>query len=86
MKVRLLISGRGHPTSDAIPESIELPDGASVADALQALTDYLPDGTALPDTCLISVSGTHLGTLANHQPQTLCEGDELVIIAPVAGG
>jgi len=86
MKVRLVISGRSYPTSDAIPRDIELPDGASVDHALKSLSECLPPDAALPSTCLIAVSGQHIGTLAAHQARALRDGDELAIIAPVAGG
>jgi molybdopterin converting factor small subunit len=35
---------------------------------------------------LIAVAGKHLGTLASHTPSPLADGDELTVIAPVAGG
>ena len=86
MKVRLIISGRSYHTAETIPEHLTLPSGASVDDALQSLAGLMPRGKTLPDTCLLAVSGTHLGTLHNHKPHVLTDGDELVLIAPVAGG
>ena len=86
MKIRLIVSGRSYPTSEALPDELALPDGASVDDALNSLQEHLAAGTTLPPTCLIAVSGTHLGTLAAHQTRTLRDGDELAVIAPVAGG
>ena len=86
MKVRLVITGRSYDAAEAIPDAIELPEGASVDDALTAAAKLIAGGKGLPDSCLIAVSGTHLGTLADHQPHTLADGDELVVIAPVAGG
>jgi len=86
MKINLVISGRSYRTSGDLPTHLELPDGATLSDAVTALSEKLPADAGLPDSCLVAVSGTHLGTLATHQPRTLADGDELVIIAPVAGG
>ena len=46
----------------------------------------LPGDNPLSASCLVAVSGMHLGTLADHRPQTLKDGDELLLLAPVAGG
>jgi len=86
MKIRLVISGRNHPTSDAVPEHLELSDGATVDDALQSLAEQVTGDAPLPNSCLVTLSGTHLGTLAEHRSPSLSDGDELVLIAPVAGG
>ncbi|HUT10607.1 MAG TPA: MoaD/ThiS family protein [Thermoguttaceae bacterium] len=86
MKIRLMISGRNYDVADALPEELALPDGASIDDALQHVAGLLPRDRQLPDSCLLAVSGTHLGTLRNHKPHALRDGDELVVIAPVAGG
>ncbi len=86
MKVRVVISGRSYDAAAAMPEQLTLPEGASVDDALQALADHLPGGSGLPASCLVAVSGTHLGTVGSHQPHVLRDGDELLLIVPVAGG
>ncbi len=98
MKIQLVISGRHHPTSDAVPQCLDLSDGATVDDALKSLAEQLSGVTGsdsvtgsdndapLSNSCLIALSGTHLGTLADHQSPPLRDGDELVVIAPVAGG
>lgn len=86
MKVRLVISGRSYDAAESIPDEISLPDGASVSDAIEALAGLLPEGRALPKSCLVAVSGKHLGTIASHAELGLADGDELVLIAPVAGG
>ena len=54
--------------------------------ALEALAGLFPEGRPLPESCLIAVSGAHLGTLRSHTARKLEDGDELVLIAPVAGG
>ena len=86
MKIHVVISGRSYDAAERIPDELTLPEGCSVGEALQRLAELFPDGKRLPDSCLIAVSGTHLGTLRNHSPRTLRDGDELVVIAPVAGG
>jgi len=86
MKINLVISGRSYRTSGDLPTHLELPDGATLADALTALSEKLPADAALPDSCLVAVSGSHVGTLGSHRARELREGDELVLIAPVAGG
>lgn len=70
----------------AVPETLDLREGCSVDEALQAVAAALPQGRRLADSCLVAVSGRHLGTLASHRPHVLHEGDELMLIAPVAGG
>ena len=86
MKVGIVVSGRSYDAAETIPEHLTLPDASSVDEALRAVAKLLPDGKRLPASCLVAVSGTHLGTLQNHRPHVLRDGDELVIIAPVAGG
>jgi molybdopterin converting factor small subunit len=86
MKIRTVITGRFYHTTSSLPDELSLDDGASVDDALAALVGHLPADQSLPQSCLVAVSGRHLGTLAEHASVELREGDELVLIAPVAGG
>lgn len=86
MKVRLVVSGRSYHTAEALPEHLTLPQRCSIDEALEAVGGLLQPPDGLPDSCLVAVSGTHLGTLRHHKPRVLSEGDELVLIAPVAGG
>lgn len=81
-----MVTGRSYHTAERLPEEITLPDGSTVDDAIEVLSAQLADGGQFPPSCLLAVSGEHLGTLGNHQPCTLNEGDELTLIAPVAGG
>ena len=69
-----------------LPDELSLADGATLDDALNALQASLSDELKLPTSCLISVAGQHVGTLGSHRECPLSEGDELVLIAPVAGG
>ena len=86
MKVRVVISGRSYDAAHDLPQHIELSDGCGVEAALATIAGLLPADSRLPDSCLVAVSGTHLGTLGNHRPHELQDGDELTLIAPVAGG
>lgn len=86
MKIRVVISGRSYHTAAEVPEELQLGAEATLADALQALRQSAGDESPLPESCLVAVSGRHVGTLAAHSPVSLRDGDELVLIAPVAGG
>jgi hypothetical protein len=86
MKVRLVVTGRRYDAANEIPEHLTLPEGCSIDEALAAIARLCLAGKGLPESCLVAVSGTHLGTLRRHQPHVLSDGDELVLIAPVAGG
>jgi len=85
MKIRLVVTGRNYNLAEQLPPEVELNESATTDDALKLITSLLGDAE-LPATCLVTVAGQHLGTLDNHQPRELREGDELVLIAPVAGG
>jgi molybdopterin converting factor small subunit len=85
VKISVVVTGRSYHTTSQLPDEIELPQGSDVDDALRLLNSQLGD-EPLPDSCLIAVAGKHLGTLASHTPSPLADGDELTVIAPVAGG
>lgn len=86
MKIRLTVSGRDYHATGGLPAELELPEGADISAAIQQVEQLLPDEAKLPPTCLIAVSGSHLGTVAAHASRSLREGDEVSLIAPVAGG
>jgi len=86
MRVRVVITGRSYDAAANVPDEITLPEEATLHDALQAITAAMPDGRPLPASCLVAVSGAHLGSLGSHPSRKLADGDELVLIAPVAGG
>jgi len=86
MKIRLVISGRSYDAAENLPDELSLPDGCSLDEALQAVAQLMAEGRPLPESCLLAVSGTHLGTLGQHREHALADGDELVFISPVAGG
>jgi molybdopterin converting factor small subunit len=86
MKLRLVLTGRHDHASSPIPEFLDLPDGSTVSAALQAIAGFFPSDWPLPATCLVVLSDQHLGTVAQHDDRRLSDGDELLLIAPVAGG
>ncbi len=86
VQIRIVYTGRGYQLADLLPDSLELGQSATVEEALRALREHLPDSFQIPDSCLVAVRGTHLGTVARHQSLALRDGDELTLIAPVAGG
>jgi molybdopterin converting factor small subunit len=86
MKLRVVLTGRHDHASSQIPELLELPDGSTVEGALQEIAGFFPSERPLPATCLVVLSDHHLGTVAQHDDRPLSDGDELLLIAPVAGG
>ncbi len=86
MNISVHVSGRSYHLAQQAPAALELPEGTGLAAAIAAFVQRLPSGQTLPASCLVIVSGRHLGTLAQHQDIALCDGDELLLLAPVAGG
>lgn len=86
MKLRVVISGRNYDWSQLSGDRIELPEGAGLDAALAAVGEMLPRGKRLPESCLVAVSGRHVGTVGDHRAEPLRDGDEILLFAPVAGG
>jgi molybdopterin converting factor small subunit len=86
MKIKIILSGRNYDLAQFIPEALELAENATLDDALAALAKLLPEGRDLPATGLVAIAGKHVGTVAAHPATPLGDGDEVVIVAPVAGG
>ena len=86
MKIRVVITGRSYHTTQHLPDELQLADPGTVDDAIGQLAAFLPEGQGFPPSCLVAVAGRHLGTIARHAACPLHEGDELTLIAPVAGG
>lgn len=86
MKVTVELMGRSYHVADQLPRELDLPAGASLDDAVERINQHLPDDQPLPQSCLIIVSGKHLGSLVHHDDTMLTDGAELVFVAPVAGG
>lgn len=86
MRIRLVVTGRGYHASEGLPDQCELPDQATVDDVIRLLVERYGEGPGWSATSLLAVSGRHLGTVASHEPAVLRDGDEVTLIAPVAGG
>lgn len=81
MKLRLQIMGRRSSGSETLPSELDLAPHATLYDVCAALRS-----TDLSPATLIVVSGKHVGTLGNHPPLVLRDGDDLLLLAPIAGG
>ena len=86
MKIRVVLTGRSYHTAASLPAELELDEGDSLDDALKQINAALTAEAALPESCLIAIAGQHVGTVASHPDITLQDNQELVLIAPVAGG
>jgi molybdopterin converting factor small subunit len=86
MKLRVLISGRGYDAAEGIPIEWEVAEGTTLSELVRAVNQRLPPRHPLPPACLVAVSGVHLGTVGRLAPRELQEADEIVFVAPVAGG
>ncbi len=85
MNIRITYLGRSYQQAEPIPAQIDLESGGTIASAVQRVKSLLGE-TELPGSCLVTVSGEHVGSVASFTDRPLREGDELVLIAPVAGG
>lgn len=86
MKIRLFMTGRAYHHASALPAELELPDGATMREALDAVAAILPNGVQLASSSLIALGGEHVGSVGKFANRPLHAGEELTIIAPVAGG
>ena len=86
MRIQVTYTGRNYQTAEQLPAELTMDDNCSVADALQVISERLSQDTQLPTSCLVAVSGEHLGSVGQCQDRPLKENDELMLIAPVAGG
>jgi molybdopterin synthase catalytic subunit len=81
MRVRVLSFGVLKDWLGAAPATLELPEGASVADLLEHLSE--PANDLAPALRGIAVSVNAEYATAAH---VLCEGDEVGLLPPVSGG
>ena len=86
LNVQIVFMGHRYDAAPSVPDRLCLRDGATVDDALKAITEQLSGGNRISASCLVAVSGMHLGTLGDHRTRILKDGDEVLLLAPVAGG
>lgn len=86
MRIQIAYLGRAYPLAKQLPGQLQLAERAGIAEALSEIAKLLGEGNQLPGSCLVTVAGEHLGTISRHTERSLRDGDELVLIAPVAGG
>lgn len=86
MKIGIVMTGRSYHTAQQLPEAIELQEGGTLDEALAQVNSLLGEENPLPASCLIALSGQHVGTVGSHEARALADGDELTLISPVAGG
>ncbi len=79
--VRIRLFARYSEVSGTESVSLELPAGATVADAVQQVRARIPNGNLLPKRPLAAVNLEHV--LADRR---LSDGDELALLPPLAGG
>jgi molybdopterin converting factor small subunit len=61
--------------------NLELPDGATVEDVYAGLTDATPELAPALASALPVLGGVHV-----ERSRTLCPGEEIALLTPVAGG
>ena len=86
MKIRLFVTGRAYHHATKLPAQLEVHDGATLHDAISKIRALLPDAVPLAASSLVALGGEHVGTVGRCYDRPLHEGDELTIVAPVAGG
>ncbi len=86
MLIRLAYLGYGYHQAAHWPAELEVPDSVDVTLALKKVQQMAPEPLMLPPTCLVIVNGRHMGTVASCESCVLRAGDELTLLAPVAGG
>lgn len=86
MNIRLIVAAPMNPLIQDLPSRLGLAEGSTVDDALDLVTKMLRESNRLPESSLLAVSGTFLGTVKSHRGRQLRDNDELEIIAPASGG
>ncbi|MFQ5703930.1 MAG: MoaD/ThiS family protein [Gemmatimonadales bacterium] len=60
---------------------LDLPEAATVADAVSLLRSRVPNGESLPAVPMVALNCEHV-----LPDESLAEGDELALLPPLAGG
>ena len=89
MRVQVLLFGKPRELAGASEESVELMDGASLADLFKVLGSrhgpILAQELAFPEKFMIMVNGQHFGSLDGIETG-LKSGDSVAILPAVIGG
>jgi molybdopterin converting factor small subunit len=86
MKIRLIVTGRAYHQAASLPTELQLCEGSTLQDALAQINALTGNDSPLSTSCLIALGGRHCGTMGRYENRALTDGDELTLIAPVAGG
>ncbi len=86
MKVRLTLMGRGYDRTSSLPSEVDVTLGACLGDVLHLIQSHYGELVPLSTSWLVVVNGQHLGTVERYEDVELRERDDLMLIAPVAGG
>lgn len=81
MKVRIRLGSAIARLAPSPTMSIELPDGATVADLYERLGATHPEIAPALGSALALVGGAHV-----QRGQALANGDEVALLTPVSGG
>jgi molybdopterin converting factor subunit 1 len=81
MRIKVLLFGMLAAKTGARELSIDLPPGATVDTAMDAVADRLPDVAAMRDRLAMAVDMAYV-----RGDHPLSDGDELALIPPVSGG
>ena len=81
MEVRIRLGSAIARLAPAPSMSLELPDGATVADLYERLADRHPELAPALRSALPLVAGAHV-----ERDRELAHGDEVALLTPVAGG
>ncbi|CAL8468898.1 g8439 [Coccomyxa elongata] len=83
MKVAFLFFARSREIAGTQSWEIDLHDGASIQDALQAVLTQFPALTEFEGRCVLALNQEYID---KDSKQHLKDGDEVALIPPISGG
>ncbi|MCH9014733.1 MAG: MoaD/ThiS family protein [Gemmatimonadetes bacterium] len=81
MKIRCRLFGRYAEVTGTDVLELELPEGATVQEALARLREAVANGHQIPDNGLVAVNMEH-----SAPTRILEDADEIALLPPLAGG
>ncbi len=81
ISIRMKLFARYAEITGSEEVALDLPEPATVADAVSLLRAKVPNGELLPERPLVALNQEHVLPEAG-----LTEGDELALLPPLAGG